>query len=224
MELRQACVVAASDTHRGLTSVKPWGCPGGCGLCCGVTRLAGSGSVHGLVAADVERSRCLYDPCCWSWEQLRQLIASPTQAGFHVVHMPIRDNGEIPAANGSFDMALLPVVPATVPISAAVVQSLVRCVRSGGLVAIVQPPLTACQSACAQTPIMATSAVARCVELLRKHGCRNISMLNAPQPPRGTKNSSDGPDIDYESAYNCKSAHPVAVVAQVGVLRRKDSL
>ena len=192
MELRQAYVVAASNTQPELTPVKPMTCPGGCGLCCGVTRLAGSGSVCGLVAADVERSHRLYDPCCWSREQLRQLIASPTQAGFHVAHVPIIDNGEIPAANGSFDIAIL------------------------GIVAAVQSPITACQSECAQTPRMATSDVARCVELLRKHGCRNISILNNDSDPLcRMKDSCDGPGTDCRGIGSCKPAFLSVVVAQV---------
>ena len=214
MELRQACAVAASDTQPELASVKPRTCPGGCGLCCGVTRLAGSGSVCGLVAADVERSHRLYDPCCWSWQQLRQLIASPTQAGFHVAHVPIIDNGEIPAANGSFDIAILGMV-ATTGMLDAIVQSLVRCVRPGGIVAAVQSPITACQSECAQTPRMAISDVARCVELLRKHGCRNISILNDSGPLCPMKDPCNGSGTDCRGIGSCKPAFLSVVVAQV---------
>ena len=215
--MRQACAVAASDTQRELTSVKPRTCPGGCGLCCGVTRLAGSGSVWGLVAADTEGSRRLYDPCCWSWEQLRQLIASPTPAGFHVVHAVIRDNGEVSAANGSFDIAVLGLVPTTGMLD-VVVQSLVRCVRSGGLVVAVQPTFMACQSECAQTPRMATSDMARCVELLRKHGCRNISILNDSDPLCRMKDSCNGPGTNCRGIGSCNLSHLSAVVAQVETL------
>ena len=203
--------------------MKPRICPGGCGLCCGVTRLVQSGSVCGLVAADVERSRCLYDPCRWSWEQLRQLIVSPTQAGFHVVHAVIRDNGEVSAANGSFDIAVLGLVPTT-GVRDAVVQSLVRCVRPGGLVVAVQPTFMACQSECAQTPRMATSDVTRCVEFLRKHGCRNISVLNDSDPLCRMKDSCDGPGTDCRGVGSCRPAHLSAVVAQVEALPRKTAL
>ena len=223
MELRQACAMAASDTQPELTFVKPRTCPGGCGLCCGVTRLAESGSVRGLVAADAARSRRLYDPCCWSWEQLRQLIASPTQAGFHAAHVPIRDNGEIPAANGSFDIAVLGLVPAA-GILDAVVQSLVRCVRSGGLLAVVQPRLTACQPECARTPRMTASDVARCVQFLRQHGCRNISILNESDPLCPMKNPCNGSGTDCRGIGSCKPAHLSAVVAQVEALPRKGAL
>ncbi len=203
--------------------MKPWACPGGCGLCCGVTRLVESGAICGLVAADAERSRCLYDPCCWSWEQLRQLIVSSTQAGFHAVHAVIRDNGEISAANGSFDIAVLGLVPTTGMLD-VVVQSLVRCVRSGGLVVAVQPTFMACPSECSRTPQRAASDVARCVELLRKHGCRNISILNDSGPLCPMKNSCDGPGTNCRGVGSYKPAHPAALVAQVEALRRKDTL
>ncbi len=221
--MRQACAVAASDTQRGLTSVKPRTCPGGCGLCCGVTRLAGSGSVCGLVAADAGRSRRLYDPCCWSWEQLRQLIVSPTQAGFHAVHVPIRDTGEIPAANGSFDIAVLGIVPTTGVLD-VVLQSLVRCVRPGGLVVAVQPTFIACQSECARAPQMAASDVARCVQLLRDHGCRNIFILNDSDPLCPMKEPCNGPGTDCGGIGSCKPAQLSAVVAQVGVSERERTL
>ena len=203
--------------------MKARACPGGCGLCCGVTRLAGSGSVWGLVAADTEGSRRLYDPCCWSWEQLRQLIVSPTEEGFHVVHVPIRDNGEIPAANGSFDIAVLGIVPAAGMLD-AVVHSLVRCVRSGGLLAAVQPRFTACQPECARTPRMAVSDVARCVQFLREHGCRNISILNDSDPLCPMKDPCTGPGTGCRGISSCKPAHLSAVVAQVEALPMKGAL
>ncbi len=223
MELRQIAAAAANGTQSEQTPVRPGACPGGCGLCCGVARLAGSGSVHGLVAADTEGGRRLYDPRCWSWEQLRQLIVSPTQAGFHVVHVPIRDNGEIPAANGSFDIAVLGLVP-TAGMLDTVVQSLVRCVRPGGLLAAVQPRFTACQPERARTPRMAASDVARCVELLRKHGCRNISILSDSDPLCPMKDPCNRSGTDCRGVGRYKSAHLSAVVAQVGVSERKRTL
>ena len=204
--------------------MKPWACPGGCGLCCGVTRLAGSGSVHGLVAADVERSRGPYNPCRWSWEQLRQLIITPMEAGFHVVHVPIRDTGEIPAANGSFDIAVLGIVPSVIPMLDAVTPSLIRCVHPGGLVVAVQPLLAACRTEYTQTSEMKGSNIARCVELLREQGCRSISLLNDSGPRCCMKHSRDGFGISCRCAGSHESAYPVAVVAQVGISERKRTL
>lgn len=214
MELRQRCVVAASGTRSEQTPLKPWGCPGGCGFCCGVASLAASRSICGLLAAG-EKGRCLYDPCCWSWEQLRQLIRSPTQADFHVVHVPIRDNGEIPAASGSFDIAVLGIVASKMPMLGAVAQSLVRCVRPRGLVVAVQPPFTACRSECTQRPRMTASDMARCVEFFHEHGCQNTSILNDSEPLWRMKHSCDGSGINCRCIGGYKSSYPVAVVARV---------
>ncbi len=221
--MKETCPGAVGRARSGPACATQWSCPGGCGLCCGAADLAASQSICGLVAADPERSRRFYDPCCWSWEQLRQLIVSPTQAGFHAVHVPITDNGEIAAADGTFDIAVLGLVPTTRMLD-AVVQSLVRCVRPGGLVAALQPPLTGCQSAGAQTSTMAASDAAKCVELLRKHGCRNISILNESDPLCPVKDPCDEPGTDCRGIGSCKPAHLSAVVAQVEAPERKGSL
>ena len=221
--MKETCLGAVGRARSGPACATQWSCPGGCGLCCGAADLAASQSICGLVAADVERSRRFYDPCCWSWEQVRQLILSSTQAAFHAVHVPIRDNGEIPAANGSFDIAVLGIVPST-RILDVVIQSLVRCVRPGGLVLTVQPRFTACQPECAQTPQVAPSDVARCVEFLRQHGCRNISILNDSDPLCPMTDPCNGPGTDCRGIGSSKPAHLSAVVAQVEAPERQGSL
>ena len=214
--MRQIAAAAANGTQSEQTPVRPGACPGGCGLCCGVARLAGSDSVHGLVAADTEGGRRLYDPRCWSWEQLRQLIVSPTQAGFHVVHVPIRDTGEIPAANGCFDIAVLPIVPSTVPMLGVIAQSVVCSVRTGGLVVAVQPFAPLRQPDATGVPARAGADVAHCIEAFRASGCKEIAVLCNSSPRSAICDQCLGPASECDHPAIREGTHPAGLVVLVG--------
>lgn len=215
MELRQIVAATAIGTQSEQTPLKPGGCPGGCGLCCGVASLAASRSIHGLLAADAEGSRPLYDPHCWSWEQLRQLILAPEQTGFHVSRVSIRDGGDILAVDGSFDIAILGLVPSTIPTLDGVVQSLVRCVCPGGLAVVLQPFALLRQLDPTGIPVKTGAVIAHCIEAFRASGCKEIVVLRNSSTRTAMCDSCLGPGSECDHPVICKSTHPAGLVVLV---------